>query len=241
MRIIKVKNYEKISHSAANVIAAQILLKPDLVLGLATGSSPIGIYEELVKKHQLWDLDFSEVRTVNLDEYCGMEAEDLQSYHYFMRKHLFDKVNLKLENVHLPDGKASDIAEECVNYDAMIRKLGGIDLQLLGIGRNGHIGFNEPSDSFPLGTHCVKLTSSTIEANQRFFGSTGEVPRQAITMGIGSIMKARRILLVASGKDKAEAIREMLTGPITPKHPASVLQLHPDAVLIGDEEALSDY
>lgn len=239
MKIIRAKDYKDLSRKAANVISAQVILKPDSVLGLATGSSPIGTYEQLVSWYNKGDIDFSMVKTVNLDEYRGLPKSDPQSYDYFMHEHFFDHVNIKPENIHLPDGMASDPDAECARYDRLVKRLGGVDLQLLGCGRNGHIGFNEPADCFAKGTHVVGLTDSTIEANKRFFASADDVPRQALSMGIQTIMQARRILIVISGEDKAEAVKNGFFGPITPQVPASILQLHPNVVAIVDEAALS--
>lgn len=239
MKIIRAKNYDDLSRKAANIISAQVILKPDSVLGLATGSSPIGTYRQLVDWYNKGDIDFSEVKTVNLDEYRGLPKTDPQSYDYFMREHFFDHVNIRPENIHLPDGMAECPDSECTQYDNIVKSLGGVDLQLLGCGRNGHIGFNEPADCFAKGTHCVNLTESTIEANKRFFASADDVPRQALSMGIQTIMLARRILIIISGEDKAEAVKNGFFGPITPQVPASILQLHPDVVVIADEAALS--
>lgn len=227
------------SRKAANIISAQVIMKPDCVLGLATGSTPIGLYQQLVAWYEKGDLDFSEVRTVNLDEYKGLSRENDQSYYYFMHHNLFDHVNLPAENSHLPNGMEPDSDKECRRYSELIRSMGGVDLQLLGIGHNGHIGFNEPGDAFDNDVHCVNLTQSTIEANKRFFASADDVPKQAYTMGIKTIMRAKKILIVASGEDKADIVRDAFFGPITPKVPASVLQLHNDVTLVADEAALS--
>lgn len=227
------------SRKAANIISAQVIMKPDCVLGLATGSTPIGLYQQLVAWYEKGDLDFSEVRTVNLDEYKGLSRENDQSYYYFMHHNLFDHVNLPAENSHLPNGMEPDSDKECRRYSELIRSMGGVDLQLLGIGHNGHIGFNEPGDAFDNDVHCVNLTQSTIEANKRFFASADDVPKQAYTMGIKTIMQAKKILIVASGEDKADIVRAAFFGPITPKVPASVLQLHNDVTLVADEAALS--
>ena len=227
------------SREAANIISAQIIMKPDCVLGLATGSTPIGLYKQLIEWYQKGDLDFSEVRTVNLDEYKGISRENDQSYYYFMHQNLFDHVNVPEGNTHLPDGMALDPEKECDRYNNLIQSLGGVDLQLLGIGHNGHIGFNEPGDSFDKQVHCVNLTESTIEANKRFFASADEVPRQAYTMGIGNILQAKKILVVANGEGKAEIVKKAFFGPVTPQVPASILQLHQDVVLVADEAALS--
>ena len=227
------------SRKAANIMSAQVIMKPDCVLGLATGSTPIGLYQQLVTWYEKGDLDFSEVRTVNLDEYKGLSRENDQSYYYFMHHNLFDHVNLPAENSHLPNGMEPDSDKECRRYSELIRSMGGVDLQLLGIGHNGHIGFNEPGDAFDNDVHCVDLTQSTIEANKRFFASADDVPKQAYTMGIKTIMQAKKILIVASGEDKADIVRDAFFGPITPKVPASVLQLHNDVTLVADEAALS--
>ena len=238
MKIIETKNYAEMSKRAADLIAAQVLLKPDAVLGLATGSTPIGLYDELVRRYEAGELDFSAIRSVNLDEYCGLDGTNDQSYLYFMNTHLFDRVNIDPKNTNVPNGKATDFAAEGERYDALIRQLGGIDIQLLGIGLDGHIGFNEPDDAFTGPTHEVKLDPSTIAANARFFASEDEVPRSAITMGMASIMQARRVLLVANGNSKAEILKKALFGPITPQVPASLLQLHPDLTVIfcGDDK-----
>ncbi len=232
MRIIHTENYEQLSRQAANLIAAQVILKPDSVLGLATGSTPIGAYAELIKMYENGDVDFKNVTTVNLDEYCGLTPDNDQSYRYFMNKHLFSKVNVNPEKTNVPSGIAADPEAECVRYDKLIEDLGGIDLQLLGIGHNGHIGFNEPDDKYTKETHIVKLGESTIEANSRFFDSYDDVPKQAITMGIKSIMNAKKVLLIASGKDKQEIVKKAFYGPVTPAVPASILQLHPDLTVI---------
>ena len=239
MRIIRTKNYEEMSRKAASIIAAQVVIKPDCVLGLATGGTPVGTYKNLVEWYNNGDLDFSEVTSVNLDEYRGLPIEHPESYWSFMHRNLFDHVNIKPENINLPDGRNMDAEAECARYDAVIESVGGVDLQLLGIGHDGHIGFNEPSDAFDLGTHCVQLTEETIDANQRFFDSRDEVPREAYTMGTRTIMNARKVLMVVNGKDKAEIVKKAFFGPVTPQVPASILQMHPDFTLVADEEALS--
>ena len=239
MRIIAVKDYEELSYTAARLIAAQVVSKPDSVLGLATGSSPVGAYQKLIQWHRAGILDFSACWAVNLDEYVGLTKDDPQSYAYFMRTNLFDHIDLPESRRNIPDGANSDADGECARYDKVIEELGGIDLQLLGIGRNGHIGFNEPGEVFVRDTNCVRLTSSTIEANRRFFDREEDVPRRAYTMGMGAIMLAQKVLMVASGKDKAEAVVAAVRGPITPRVPASILQLHRDFVLVADEAALS--
>ena len=239
MRIICAKDYKEMSEMAADIIGAQVLLKPDAVLGLATGSTPIGTYEELVRRYEAGRLDFGKIKTVNLDEYRGLTKDNDQSYYYFMHSHLFDHININKNNTKVPDGMEPDALKAGQDYENIIKNYGGIDLQLLGLGNNGHIGFNEPGDEFIDKTHVGDLTESTIEANKRFFASIDDVPKQAYTMGIGSIMRAKRVLMVVNGKGKAEIVKEAFFGPITPKVPASILQLHNDFILIGDVEALS--
>jgi len=239
MKIVKAKDYEDMSRKAANLIAAQVVMKPDCVLGLATGSTPIGTYANLVKAYENGDLDFSQVTSVNLDEYKGITRDNDQSYYYFMNDNLFSHVNINKERTFLPNGMEADSKKACEEYNAVIHSVGGVDLQLLGLGHNGHIGFNEPSDHFELETHCVDLTDSTIKANQRFFASYDDVPKQAYTMGIKTIMSAKRVVVVVSGEDKAEAVYKSFFGPVTPEVPASVLQLHPDCIVVADEAALS--
>ena len=240
MRVYKVKNYDEMSRKAANLIAAQIITKPDSVLGLATGSTPVGTYKYLVEKYNNGDLDFSEVKTANLDEYKGLTRESEQSYYYFMYSNLFQHVNINMDNTNIPNGMADDADAECRRYEDVIRSLGGVDLQVLGLGHDGHIGFNEPADIFEGPTHCVDLTEMTIEANKRFFASADDVPRQAFTMGIGTIMRRRNIIFAVSGEDKAAMLKKALYGPVTPEVPASILQFHPDVIVIADEEALSE-
>ena len=239
MRIYKAKDYEEMSRKAAGIVSAQIIMKPDCVLGLATGSTPVGLYKQLIEWYRNGDLDFSGVRTVNLDEYKGISRENDQSYYYFMHQNLFDHVNIPAGNTHLPDGMELDSEKECRRYEELIQSMGSVDLQLLGIGHNGHIGFNEPADAFDKQVHCVNLTQSTIEANKRFFASAEEVPRQAYTMGIQTIMRSKKILIIANGEGKADIVRDAFFGPITPMVPASVLQLHNDVTLVADEAALS--
>lgn len=240
MKIIKAKDYNDMSRKAANIISAQVIMKPNCVLGLATGSTPIGTYAQLVDWYRKGDLDFSEVTTVNLDEYKGLTRDNDQSYYYFMNDNLFSKVNINLERTFLPDGTEPDSDKACRDYNKVIAAVGGVDLQLLGLGHNGHIGFNEPGMAFEAETHCVDLTESTMKANQRFFASMEDVPRQAYTMGIKTIMQAKKILIVVSGFDKASIVKEAFFGPITPKVQASVLQLHNDVTLVADEAALSE-
>ncbi len=234
MKIIKATDYNDMSKRAAKIIAAQIILKPNSVIGLATGSTPIGTYTKLAEWCNKGDVDFSNVTTFNLDEYLGLDPDHNQSYRYYMNNNLFNKINIKLENTHVPNGKATNIDEECLNYDKKISDLGGISLQLLGIGHNGHIGFNEPDECFEKSTHCVDLSEKTIEANSRFFENEDMVPKKAITMGMKSIMQAKKIVLIANGEDKKEILKKSLFGPITPKVPASILQLHLDLTVISD-------
>lgn len=238
MRVYCAKNYELASRKAANLISAQILVKPDCVLGLATGSTPLGTYRYLIDWYRKEDLDFSQVQTVNLDEYRGLSPENDQSYRYFMNANLFDHININKEHTYVPDGLEPDADKACADYDRIIERMGGIDLQLLGLGHNGHIGFNEPAETFAKGTNCVKLAQSTIDANARFFENKELVPKEAYTMGIQSIMHAKKILVVACGEDKADIVKRAFTGPITPQVPASVLQLHRDVILVGDDAAL---
>lgn len=239
MRIIKAKDYDDLSRKAANIISAQVLLKPDCVLGLATGSTPIGTYKQLIEWYEKGDLDFSAAKSVNLDEYRGLTKDNDQSYYYFMYNNLFKHININMENTNVPDGTEPDSEKECSRYENVIEAYGCVDLQLLGLGHNGHIGFNEPDKDFPRTTHCVDLTQSTIEANKRFFASVDDVPKQAYTMGIGTIMKARKILLVVSGADKAQILHDVLCGPVTPEVPASILQLHSDVIVVADEAAMA--
>lgn len=232
MKFITVDSYEKLSRQAANIISAQVIIKPDSVLGLATGSSPLGTYRQLIDWYKKGDIDFSECISVNLDEYVGLDGENDQSYRYFMNHNFFHAINIKPENTFVPNGCAEDLTAECEKYDARIADLGGIDLQLLGIGLDGHIGFNEPDDYFVKNTHIVELHESTIKANSRFFENEAEVPREAVTMGMVSIMQAKKILLIASGQNKRDIVEKAFFGPITPKIPASILQLHPDITVI---------
>ena len=239
MVIYKAKDYADMSRKAANILSAQVIMKPDCVLGLATGSSPVGTYEQLVKWYEKGDLDFSRVTTVNLDEYRGLAPDNEQSYRYFMNTHLFDHVNIDKARTFVPDGLAADPDDGCRAYNAIIAQVGGIDMQLLGMGGNGHIGFNEPGAAFESETHCVDLAESTIEANQRFFERREDVPRQAYTMGIKTIMQARKIVVLVSGESKAQALHDALYGKITPAVPASILQMHNDVTIVADEAARS--
>ena len=239
MNIIKAKDYQDMSRKAANIISAQVIMKPDCVLGLATGSTPVGTYRQLIEWYEKGDLDFSRVSTVNLDEYRGLTHTDPQSYYYFMQENLFDHVNIDKAATHVPDGTNPDAADACAKHEQIIKSLGGIDLQLLGLGNNGHIGFNEPGAAFEKETHLVDLAESTIRANARFFASIDEVPKQAYTMGIRTIMQAKKILVVVSGEGKADIVSRAFFGPVTPEVPASILQMHPDVTVVCDEAALS--
>ena len=240
MKILSATDYDGMSRKAANIISAQIILYPNSVLGLATGSTPLGVYRQLVEWYRKGDIDFSKIHSVNLDEYVGLSPEHKQSYHYYMKKNFFQHINIRPENTHVPDGLAKDTTAECARYDRLIAGLGGIDLQLLGIGHTGHIGFNEPDQDFNKMTHRVELKQKTIDANARFFSSADEVPRYALTMGIKAIMQAKKILLVANGESKADILYRSLFGPVTPAVPASILQHHPDVTVVADQAALSN-
>ncbi len=237
MKVVVAKDYREICKLVSRIFAAQVTLKPDSVLGLATGSTPVGMYQELVQMYQEGRIDFSHVRTVNLDEYAGLSGDNDQSYRYFMNHNLFDHINIDKENTNVPDGTATDLQAECERYEQVVADMGSVDIQLLGIGNNGHIAFNEPCSEFPEKTHIVDLTQNTIEANARFFESMDDVPKKALTMGIGTIMKAKKIVLMANGPKKAQTIYDTLYGPITPEVPASVLRLHPDVTIFVDEQA----
>ena len=237
MIIHMVEDYRQLSAKAAALVAAQVILKNNAVLGLATGSTPEGMYARLVEMYRAGEVDFQKVTTFNLDEYVGLSPGHPQSYHYFMHHHLFNHINVPSERIHIPSGLAEDPAAFGAAYDDQIAQAGGIDLQVLGIGGNGHIAFNEPGETLNAGTHLVDLTEETIQDNSRFFEYKDEVPRQAITMGMGSILKAKRILLLAVGNGKAKAIKDTVSGPLDPRVPASFLQLHRDAIVIVDREA----
>lgn len=239
MQIYRAKDYHDMSRKAANIISAQVIMKPSCVLGLATGSTPIGTYRQLIEWYEKGDLDFAHVTSINLDEYKGLSGDNDQSYRYFMNHNFFSHINIPMERTFVPNGLEKNSDAACAAYNEIIRSCGGIDLQLLGLGHNGHIGFNEPGEAFEKETHCVDLTESTIEANKRFFEKEEDVPRQAYTMGIKNIMQARKILLVVSGEDKADILAQVLEGPITPQVPASILQLHNDVTVVADEAALS--
>ena len=239
MKFYITENYEQMSRKAASILAAKVIEKPDCVLGLATGSTPIGTYQNLIQWYKDGDLDFSQVKSVNLDEYVGLAPTHDQSYRYFMQTNLFDHINIDPANTNVPDGLADDPDAACARYDEIIRSMGGVDIQVLGMGHNGHIAFNEPADHFPIGTHVVDLQESTINANARFFASADEVPRKAMTMGIGNIMAAKQILVVVNGEAKADIVKAAFTGPVTPMVPASILQLHPNVIVVGDKAAMS--
>ncbi|HHT49783.1 MAG TPA: glucosamine-6-phosphate deaminase [Firmicutes bacterium] len=237
MRVLIEKDYTEMSKKAALMVAGQVLLQPATVLGLATGSTTLGLYQELIGMYRRGEVDFANVTTFNLDEYYSLGPDHPQSYHYFMYENLFNHINVKAERIHLPSGTAADIKAACAAYERKITEAGGIDLQVLGVGVNGHIGFNEPNPSLPVYTDLVDLTEETIQVNSRFFRSVEEVPRQAVTMGIGTILKARRIILLANGRHKAEAIRKTVSGMVTSACPSSFLQTHPDVTIILDQEA----
>ena len=241
MRVYCAADYYHASRVAANIISAQVIMKPDCVLGLATGSTPIGTYEQLIRWYEKGDLDFSQVHSINLDEYRGLSPENDQSYRYFMNKHLFDSINIDKKNTFGRDGLEPDKEKACRDYEDIIHAHGGVDLQILGLGHNGHIGFNEPGSAFEKETHCVTLSENTRQANARFFASIDEVPTEAYTMGIKSIMQAKKIVVIVSGESKNEIVKRAFTGPITPEVPASVLQLHNDVTLVGDEAALAGF
>ncbi len=229
------------SERAADLVASQLILKPDSVLGLATGSTPIGMYEILSEKYLNKEIDFSKVTTFNLDEYYPIKRSDPQSYYRFMCDKLFDKVNIDMNRVHIMNGETEDAEEECKNYEESIRLSGGIDLQILGIGRNGHIGFNEPDVNLNSRTHLTSLKEDTIDANSRFFKNYEDVPKYALTMGIADILNARKIIIMASGKEKHKAVTELLDENISTSSPATMLKTHPDVILICDEEAYNGY
>ncbi|WP_346355995.1 glucosamine-6-phosphate deaminase [Azotosporobacter soli] len=239
MRILIADDYADLSSRAARIMAGQLYLKPNSVLGLATGSTPLQMYQELVRLHKEVGLDFSEATSFNLDEYLGLAPDDANSYHYYMHQHFFSHINLPQKNIHIPCGRPADIEKECLDYDRLIWQSGGIDIQVLGIGTNAHIGFNEPDIKFEATTHKVKLDEETIEANARFFAAIEEVPRFAISMGMKTIMHAKKVLLLASGENKADAIYNTLYGGITPEVPASILQLHQDVIVLLDAAAAS--
>lgn len=239
MLIYETADYNEMSRKAANIMASQIILKPDSVLGLATGSTPEGMYQQLIEKNIKGDIDFSKIRTINLDEYVGLDDDNKQSYHYYMKNKLFRHINIEPNNCYLLDGTEKDSQKECARFERLIQELGCVDMQLLGVGENGHIGFNEPNTHFSKGTHLIALTQNTIEVNSRFFKEGEQVPHHAYTLGIKNIMDAKKILFIVNGKRKAKILREIIAGPITPKVPASILQLHKNVTVVADKEALS--
>lgn len=242
MKIFIEKNYTDLSKRVADIIESEMKEKSNLVLGLATGSTPVGTYEELIKRYKEEGLDFSKITTFNLDEYLGIPHDHVNSYHYFMEENFFKSINIDNDKINIPNGNPENVEEYCKAYDKKIENQGGIDIQILGIGENGHIAFNEPDDKLYLGTHVTDLTESTIKANSRFFDSIDDVPKKAITMGLGSIMKSKKILLLASGKNKANTIKKLLKdGVVSTHNPASLLLLHPDVTIILDEEAAEEY
>ena len=239
MRTIVCENYEEISKEGAKIVASQLVVKPNSILGLATGSTPIGMYKKLIEMNKNGDIDFKDVKTYNLDEYYTIKKSNDQSYDYFMNEQLFSHINIDKNNTHLPNGEAPDAIEECKRYEKMLDEVGGVDLQVLGIGQNGHIAFNEPDESLIAVTHLTDLTENTIQANARFFESADDVPKQALTMGIGSILKAKKIIILANGANKADAVKELLNDEIKTSNPATLLKVHPDVTLICDKEAFS--
>lgn len=237
MELIVVKNYEEMSKKAGSIISSQVIIKPNSVLGLATGDTPLGMYNDLVKKYKENEVDFSKVKTFNLDEYYGLEKDNIQSYYFYMMNNFFKFINIDISNVNIPNGTSNNIEEDCLNYERKIKEAGGIDIQVLGIGVNGHIGFNEPNVNFEAETHLVNLDEKTIKSNARFFNSIDEVPKQAISMGIKTILQSKKIILLASGESKAEAVYNTVKGKISPEVPSSILQLHQNVTIILDESA----
>jgi glucosamine-6-phosphate deaminase len=237
MELIVVKNYEEMSKKAASIISSQVIIEPNSVLGLATGDTPLGMYKELIKKYKENEVDFSKVKTFNLDEYYGLERDNIQSYYFYMINNFFEFINIDSNNINIPNGTSNDIEEDCLNYERKIKEAGGIDIQVLGIGVNGHIGFNEPNVNFEAQTHLVNLNENTIKSNARFFNSIDEVPKKAISMGIKTILQSKKIILLASGESKAEAVYNTVKGKISPEIPSSILQLHQNVTIILDESA----
>lgn len=237
MRIIICENYEELSKRGAEFFVSQVMLKPDSILGLATGSTPVGLYQNLIKWNKAGRIDFSEVTSFNLDEYYPIAPDNNQSYRYFMNENLFDHINIDKSRTYVPNGLAADPDSECEKYEELIDEKGGIDLQLLGIGRNGHIGFNEPDGELNAKTHITELTESTIEANSRFFDDISKVPKKALTMGMGTILKSKKILMLISGKEKHEVLSQLLSDDVTTSNPATLLKVHPDVVVICDKAA----
>lgn len=238
MKIIQTKNYEEMSKQAAKIVLSRIKENPQMTLGLATGSTPMSLYKEMIRDHRKNGTSYRSIHTVNLDEYIGLSPDHPSSYYYFMKKQLFDHIEIPIDNINIPSGTVENLAKECEQYEQLIKELGGIDLQILGIGPNGHIAFNEPGTPFHSRTHVVNLTESTIQANSRFFESIEQVPTKAISMGLQTIAESKEIILLASGSSKAEAMKNLINGPIDEKFPASILKEHPNATLIADSEAL---
>lgn len=239
LKIIVCENYEEMSRQAAKIVSSQLIVKPNSILGLATGSTPIGLYQNLIQMNQKGEIDFSEVKTFNLDEYYPIKKSNDQSYDYFMNEQLFSKVNIDKKNIDIPNGEADDPVAECERYENELSKIGGVDLQVLGIGQNGHIAFNEPDENLVAVTHLTDLTQNTIEANARFFESADDVPKKALTMGMGSILKAKKIIILANGANKAKAVSELLNDNINTSNPATMLKVHKDVTLICDKDAFS--
>ncbi len=239
MKVIVCENYEELSNQAAKIVSSQLIVKPNSILGLATGSTPIGLYRNLIEMNKKGEIDFSKVKTFNLDEYYPIKKSNDQSYDYFMNEQLFSQVNIDKNNINIPNGEASDAEAECARYESLLDEIGGVDLQILGIGQNGHIAFNEPDEKLVAVTHLTGLTQNTIEANARFFASEDEVPKQALTMGMGSILKAKKIVIMANGANKAKAVAELMDDMISTSNPATMLKVHADVTLICDKEAFS--
>ena len=239
MRVIICENYEELSNQAAKIVSSQLIVKPNSILGLATGSTPIGLYQNLIEMNKKGEIDFSGVKTFNLDEYYPIKKSNDQSYDYFMKEQLFNHINIDKNNIDIPNGEAEDAKAECERYEKRLDEIGGVDLQILGIGQNGHIAFNEPDENLIAVTHLTGLTKSTIEANSRFFASEDEVPKQALTMGMGSILKAKKIVILANGANKSDAVKELLDDNIKTSNPATMLKVHPDVTLICDKAAFS--
>lgn len=241
MQIVIVDSYDDLSKQAAQIVIQTVWDNPYSVLGLATGNTPLGMYENLVQAYRNKEVSFQDVTSFNLDEYCGLSADNPQSYRFYMDTHFFNSVDINKERTYIPQGDAKCLADACVQYDDLLKQAGGIDLQILGLGHNGHIGFNEPGNNFPVSTHVVELSQSTLQANSALFAPAETMPQQAITMGIAPIMRANKIVVLASGNDKAEIVRKAFTGPVRPEVPASILQLHPNVVVILDNAAAQDY
>ncbi len=240
MRVIVCENYEELSEQAAKIVSSQLIVKPNSILGLATGSTPVGLYQNLIEMNKKGEIDFSGVKTFNLDEYYPIKKSNDQSYDYFMKEQLFNHINIDKKNIDIPNGEAEDAKAECERYEKRLDEIGGVDLQILGIGQNGHIAFNEPDENLVAVTHLTGLTQSTIEANSRFFASADEVPKQALTMGMGSILKAKKIIILANGANKSAAVKELLDDNIKTSNPATMLKVHPDVTLICDKEAFKE-